>query len=116
MKKIELPPAMTQDVMRRLFADLGIETEAAKEFATIALENILLMDRKQKDYGPHNIRKGGVFGCVLRASDKFERLFNLFNQGRRKRAINESIEDTYRDISNYMIIAMMLERGKWPSV
>jgi len=93
---------------------LDLKTVAAKEFLRIAVANALLMDRKQLDYGPHNIRKGGVFGCVLRASDKFERLFNLYNK-RKAKAINESIEDTFRDISSYMIIAIMLERGTWPS-
>lgn len=92
---------------------LALKTQHAKEFLRFALANALLMDRKQQDYGPRNISKGGTFGCVLRASDKFERLFTLYQSGRRKRAINESIEDTFRDISNYMIIALMVEGGKW---
>jgi hypothetical protein len=48
-------------------------------------------------------------------NDKMERLKTLFNKGRRKRAINESIVDTFRDISNYAIIALMLELGRWPN-
>ena len=92
---------------------IGLETSAARIFLFHALENALLMDAKQKDYGPHNISKGGTFGCLLRSSDKFERLFNLFNN-KRKRAVNESIIDSFRDISNYMIIAIMLEKGQWP--
>ena len=47
-------------------------------------------------------------------SDKMERLANLFNKGRRRKAVNESIIDTFRDIANYGVIAMMLEEGKWP--
>lgn len=92
---------------------LHIKTPAARIFLQHALENVLLMDAKQQDYGSANIRKGGTFGCLLRSSDKFERLFNLFNN-RRKRAVNESILDSFRDISNYMIIAIMLEKGQWP--
>lgn len=94
--------------------DLQLQTAAGKTALRIALENIRLLDLKQLDYGSHNIRKGGIFGCILRASDKFERLFNLFNNRRRK-ATNESIRDSLRDISNYMIIAVMLDNGEWPN-
>lgn len=92
---------------------LGIKTAAAQVFLEHALENVLLMDAKQLDYGSRNITKGGTFGCVLRASDKFERLFNLFTK-KRNRPVNESVQDSFRDISNYMVIAIMLEKGEWP--
>lgn len=100
--------------INQVAAALDLKTAAAKTFLRIALENVILMDHKQLDYGSHNIRKGGIFGCILRASDKFERLFNLFNNRRRK-ATNESIRDSLRDISNYMIIAVMLDNGEWPN-
>lgn len=94
---------------------LGLQTQAAREFTRISLANALLMDRKQLDYGPENISKFGTFGVVVRMTDKFERLRELFNKGgRRRKAINESIEDTFRDVSNYAIIALMVERGLWP--
>jgi len=110
----KLPTNFTEVDINQLADKLGIETSAARLFLAIALENVLLMDAKQKDYGSANIRKGGTFGCVLRSSDKFERLFNLFNNRRRK-AVNESIIDSFRDISNYMNIAIMLEKGQWPN-
>ncbi len=93
---------------------LQLQTPAARIFLRIALENTILMDKKQQDYGSRNITKGGIFGCVLRASDKFERLFNLFEK-RKARAINESIEDNFRDVSNYMNIAIMLKNHEWPN-
>lgn len=93
---------------------IGLETPAAREFLRYSLANVLLMDRKQKDYGPHNIGQGGTYGCVTRMQDKLSRLLNLFNGGRRRRAINESITDSFRDGSNYNIIALMLENGRWP--
>lgn len=40
-------------------------------------------------------------------------LSNYFNK-RRKRTVNENILDTFRDISNYAIIALMLEAKLWP--
>jgi hypothetical protein len=112
--KLKLPDTYTQLESDSLANLLGIKTHAAKTFLRIALENAILMDRKQLDYGPRNISKGGIFGCLLRASDKFERLFHLF-ESNRKRAVNESIEDSFRGISNYMIIAIMLSNKEWPS-
>lgn len=93
---------------------LQLQTQAGKEFLRIALENSLLMDKKQRDYGPKNIEGFGTFGVVVRMNDKFERVKNLF-MNRRRRAVNESIRDSFRDISNYAIIALMVETGKWPN-
>ena len=42
------------------------------------------------------------------------RLNNLYRGGKRRKAVNESIRDTFRDIGNYSIIAQMCEDGKWP--
>ena len=94
---------------------LEIKTLAGNEALRIALHNIKLLDMKQCDYGPRNISGFGVFGVVVRMNDKFERIKNLFNMGRRRRATNEAIIDTFKDISNYAIIAEMLDTGKWPN-
>lgn len=94
---------------------LKIDTNAGREFVHYALANALLMNRKQHDYGPGNIAKFGSAGCIMRMSDKLERLCNLFNiKGRKKVALNESIADSLRDLSNYGIIAQMCDDGKWP--
>lgn len=98
----------------RVAGELGIETVAGREALKIALENVLLLDAKQQDYGSKNISRFSAFGCVVRMSDKFERLINLYNK-KRKRAVNESVLDSFRDLSNYAIIALMCETGKWPS-
>lgn len=120
MKKIPqtfFEPQSTESPVSRfdiLCADLNIETSAGKVFLRNALENVLLMDGKQRDYGSKNISSFGMFGVVVRMNDKFERIKNLFNQ-KRKRAVNESIIDSFRDISNYAIIAKMLHDREWPS-
>ena len=44
--------------------------------------------------------------------DKFERLKNLLASGHTPE--HESIEDSFKDLANYCIIAMMVNRGKWP--
>ncbi len=46
--------------------------------------------------------------------DKFERLKNLFAFGDGKPQ-HEPIEDSFKDLANYAIIAMMVQRGKWPA-
>lgn len=96
-------------------ADLGLQTDAGREALKIALENVLLLDSKQQDYGSKNISEFGAFGCIVRMSDKFERMKNLYNKGKRRRAVNESILDTWRDFSNYGIIGFMCETDKWPN-
>jgi len=67
-----------------------------------------LLIEKQKDYGPQNILKFGELGCLVRASDKVERLINLIQNG--KDPANEKIEDSWKDLRNYAQIALM-ERG-----
>lgn len=96
-----------------LCKQLDIQTQAGREALRIALENVKLLDAKQRDYGSKNISSFGLFGVVVRMNDKFERIKNLLTN-RRKSAVNESIRDSFRDISNYAIIALLVESKKWP--
>lgn len=107
----KLPPNFP---LSELADQLGLKTSAGRIFLRIALENTLLMDGKQQDYGSKNISSFGTFGVVVRMNDKFERIKNLFKT-KRKRAVNESIRDTFRDVSNYANIALMLEAKEWPN-
>ena len=68
-----------------------------------------LMLKKQKDYGPRNITDFGELGILIRANDKIARLKNLRFSGRT--AVNESVDDSWMDLANYGIIALMLRRG-----
>lgn len=99
----------------KLDEKLGLKTKAAREFLCLALANVMLMDRKQQDYGSTNISGFGTFGVVVRMNDKMERLKSLYNKGKRRKAVNESIKDTFRDVSNYATIALMVELGRWPN-
>lgn len=95
---------------------LDLKTPAAKTFVRHALANARLFDRKQQDYGPHNINKFGTFGVVVRMTDKFERLRTIItHKGRKRTAVNEAVEDTLRDVCNYAIIATLIERNEWPT-
>lgn len=40
--------------------------------------------------------------------------FKVLFAKKRKPAINEKLRDTFRDISNYATIALLLDAGKWP--
>ena len=77
------------------------------------LGNLLIS--KQRDYGPGNINNaygGPINGLMVRMGDKFERLKNLLASGHAPQ--HESIEDSFKDLANYCIIAMMVTRGTWP--
>ena len=98
------------DPWEMIYTELGLITDCAKEAFKIACENIKLMDRKQMDYGSGNITAFGEFGVLVRMNDKIERLKHLNKMPNPK---NESIEDSYMDLSNYAIIAMMIRRNIW---
>jgi hypothetical protein len=64
---------------------------------------------KQRDYGHGNILAFGLFGLVVRVSDKEARLQNLL--GSKHEAVNEPIADTWVDLVGYSLVALMLSRG-----
>lgn len=87
--------------------------EEAVDKITKDLSELLIS--KQKDYGHRNITDTGVIGLIVRMNDKIARLKNLHGftdeTYKVKSAKNESITDTWKDIANYAIIALMLEEG-----
>lgn len=77
----------------------------------IASELTELMISKQRDYGKANILDFGEQGVLVRVNDKLARLKNLLSPNGEKQPNHESIEDTWRDLANYAIIALLLRRG-----
>ena len=67
--------------------------------------------RKQRDYGPENIRRFGRKGLMIRLHDKVARLENLDGGGRGPE--NESVIDTFMDIVGYCAIGIMWERDEF---
>lgn len=96
-----------------LYTLLDLKTQAAREFLRLVIEDTLLFDKKQSDYGSKNISDWGAFGVIVRMSDKFSRVKNLY-RNRRKASINEFIRDNMQDIGIYSRIFRMLDEGKWP--
>lgn len=78
-------------------------------FEEVCKELTELFIRKYKDYGKGNILDNGELGIAFRISDKLNRLKHLLiNQ---KNPEFESIEETWKDIGVYAVIAVMFKRS-----
>ena len=97
--------------------------ETAKEFQKLQFEQWALFCKKQMDYGPTNISMGtplatddekrlSLVGLIVRINDKIQRLLNLVVTNDRA-AQNEPVEDAFKDLSVYGIIAQIVRNGKW---
>lgn len=76
----------------------------------------VLLD-KHRDYGPDNIARapgGPLMGLAVRLHDKVARLAHLLENGATPE--NESLADTFLDITNYGAIGQMVLDGTWPGV
>lgn len=87
--------------------------EVAKPFYG---ETFQVLVKKQSDYGPKNIANapgGALNGLRVRMHDKLSRINHLVDSGATPE--NESLRDSFLDLANYSIIAMMVLDGTWPS-
>ena len=93
------------------------------EFKRIQKEQYKLFCRKQYDYGPMNIAMGtdlskmediklAITALVVRINDKITRLINLVIKNGRE-GINESVDDSFVDLSVYGVIAQIVRNKKW---
>jgi hypothetical protein len=72
--------------------------------------------QKHKDYGPKNIALapgGAINGLRVRMWDKMARINHLVESGATPE--NESLKDSFLDLANYAIIAMLVLDGEWPN-
>ena len=85
-------------------------------------EQFELFARKHLDYGMHNVSAGtnlenadeiefAMTGLWYRLSDKINRWKNMIISGRK--AQNETLIDTFQDVTNYGIIAQLVKKGMW---
>ena len=97
--------------------------ETTKEFKKIMREQYELFCKKQLNYGPENISVGtkcetpeeknlSLTGLWFRMNDKINRLKQLVLL-KNVDLVNESIDETYSDLSVYGVIAQIVNRGKW---
>lgn len=101
----------TQTLAIHVFNELECTEPVTLEFIKIALADIKLFDKKQHDYGSENISAFGEQGVLVRANDKIARLRNLAKSG--SDPANESIDDSWTDLSVYGIIARLVRKGVW---
>mgnify|MGYP001296389828 FL=1 len=85
-------------------------------------EQFELFAKKHLDYGMHNVSAGtnldtndevefAMTGLWYRLSDKINRWKNMIISGRK--AQNETLIDTFQDVTNYGIIAQLVKKGMW---
>lgn len=98
--------------------------ELAEEFQAVQQEQYELFAAKMMDYGLSNISLGSdlstredrdlsLTGIWLRCNDKINRLKNMLKRNGKNYVQGEAMIDSFIDISNYGIIAMLVLRGKW---
>ena len=98
--------------------------ELAGAFKDIQNEQYALFARKMMDYGLSNIALGSnledpedielsLTGIWLRINDKTNRLKNLLKRKGKNYVTGETMIDSFVDIANYGIIAMLVMRNKW---
>ncbi len=87
-------------------------------------EQYELFARKMMDYGLGNIALGttleepediqlSLTGIWLRVNDKVNRLKNMLKRKGHNYVVGETMMDSFVDIANYGIIAMLVMKGKW---
>ena len=97
--------------------------QTAKSFKAFQHEQYILFCRKQMDYGPGNVACGtaletdediniSLMGLCFRMNDKMQRLMNLIIR-QRKNAQNESVMDSFNDLSVYGIMAKIVNDRFW---
>lgn len=97
--------------------------EMTQAFKDLQHEQYELFCKKQFNYGPGNIAQGttlsneedrkiSLMGLFFRINDKVQRIKQLVLLNRQDTA-NESVKDTFNDLSVYGIIAQVVILGKW---
>jgi len=97
-----------------LATDDNVILEFENDAQKIYEELLAILVKKQIDYGPLNVWNapgGATNGLMVRMSDKIERLKNLIYK--QIKPNNESLEDSFVDLANYAVIALMVQRGVW---
>lgn len=93
---------------------MSLDSEFIKAVGVTFDEAEKLLLKKHKDYGPKNISGspgGAINGLRVRIHDKLARINNLYDTGSTPE--NESLRDSFIDMANYAIIALLVLDDKW---
>lgn len=91
-----------------------LPTQFQEDVRIVYDELMSVLLAKHRDYGPKNIADapgGALNGLRVRIHDKVARINNLVD--RHSDPMYESIEDSFKDLANYAIIALLVLRDKW---
>ena len=113
-KPIEHSGSQDCDTVKLPLDGCSGDVELEREFAMRVFAMFELFKRKQASYGPRNISTFGERGVLIRSNDKIQRLIRMVWQEHDNPLRDESIEDTWYDLSVYAIIALLCRDGKWP--
>jgi hypothetical protein len=94
-----------------LSRELGLQTDIARKALEVAAECIKLLDEKQLAYGMENVRWLGEQGLNYRVGEKVLRIKHLLST--KYDPATESLEDSWKDIINLSVIALMVRRNLW---
>jgi hypothetical protein len=117
-----LPATEINNKCDRVSGELGEIMDKSKlqdfidNLCEIMNEASTLLVSKQEDYGPSNISKapgGALNGLRVRMHDKIERINHIIDSGQDPN--HESLRDSFIDLANYGLIALMVIDGKWPN-
>ena len=106
-------PDLPQEIVDKIRQGVNSDFDEAVQQKFQHAKSVLL--QKHKDYGPKNISQspgGALNGLRVRMWDKFARINNLIDSGATPE--NESLKDSFLDMANYAIIAMLVLDGEWP--
>jgi len=102
-----------REVVEYVPSALDIFAETAQDYYDDAAA---LLVKKQADYGAKNISNapgGPMNGLQVRMSDKLARIIHLLASDATPE--NESLRDSFIDLANYSIIALMVLDEVWPN-
>lgn len=86
--------------------------EQAMDAVYIDLKETMI--KRQQKYGSGNINQFGEMGVVVRLGDKFNRLKTRYMDHETPPEFDdESVDDTWVDVANYAIIALMIRKKIW---
>ena len=92
--------------------------ETMELFKNITEAQYDLFAKKQHDYGPGNISMVGdnelaLLALAIRMNDKVQRMLNIMHNNKGETAVDETLHDTFQDISVYGVIAQIVLKEKW---
>lgn len=82
----------------------------------VMIENFTLWKERHAKYGRGNISDFGALGCLVRSADKTARLKRFYVEQGGDTFSDESVADSWRDLTNYAVMGLMCHLGQWPGV